>query len=548
MCQVRIPICRGLRCHIRRLFFLIFCWVPIGYLFLYVIHLHENGQYSESSNLGRGLLQQEPVDYVHETTVKTLNMELKIDKSVSMNEKDLLKMLSKDSNLPLSYFANWKSKKTNYKCLKYPSLYELDFNNVYWQRMTSPNATFYLYGAYYDNRKQAGKVPMIRIIGMVDKIKPPPTYCQFWFDGLSKETILETGMYQRVSYTYMWFSKWGNHKDGILQPFIMSCKIPAAINDSAVPVSVSLVSKLCEKPTNNLKVNHKVPQKREDFAVCVKGLDFLYEDISVRLVEWIELLNILGAQKIFFHEIEVHPNISKVLSYYAKRGLVEVTPITLPGPQPNLPGFRHLYLKSKVVHKRQNELIPYNDCFYKNMYSYRYIALLDTDEVIMPLIHENWKDLMEEVIPDSLTTKNETKASYNFRNVYFLDDLQDGKEMTHQIHEEGIPRYLHILQHVYRSENYTKPGSYVKCFHNADQVLSLHNHFPLNCLGRCYTHAVNTSLAHLQHYRKDCVGPLKKSCNEFRNHTVRDTSVWRFKDEVIRRTTEVLTNLEFFKF
>ncbi len=29
-----------------------------------------------------------------------------------------------------------------------------------------------------------------------------------------------------------------------------------------------------------------------------------------------------------------------------------------------------------------------------------------------------------------------------------------------------IPQYLHMLQHVYRSANYTKPGQYVKCFHD----------------------------------------------------------------------------------
>ena len=39
-------------------------------------------------------------------------------------------------------------------------------------------------------------------------------------------------------------------------------------------------------------------KKKKKFAVCVKGLDFPHQDISVRLVEWIELLNILGADKV----------------------------------------------------------------------------------------------------------------------------------------------------------------------------------------------------------------------------------------------------------
>merc|ERR1712013_288220 len=71
------------------------------------------------------------------------------------------------------------------------------------------------------------------------------------------------------------------------------------------------------------------------------------------------------------------------------------------------------------------------------------------------------------------------------------------------------------MQNVYRSANYTKPGQYVKCFHNPEKALILHNHFPLGCLGGvCTSYPVNTSLAHLQHYRQDCVNTLKKSCKE----------------------------------
>lgn len=154
---------------------------------------------------------------------------------------------------------------------------------------------------------------------------------------------------------------------------------------------------------------------------------------------------------------------------------------------------------------------------------------------------------MGEVLSLALKDKDSMRASFNFRNVYFLDDLQDGEEMRHIEHEEGIPGYLHMLQHVYRSKNYTKPGWFVKCFHNVDRVVSLHNHFPMNCFGQCTTYSVNTSLAHLQHYRKDCVDPLKNSCKEFRRFTERDTSIWRYKDQMIRKTTETLFNLNFFK-
>ena len=34
-----------------------------------------------------------------------------------------------------------------------------------------------------------------------------------------------------------------------------------------------------------------------------------------------------------------------------------------------------------------------------------------------------------------------------------------------------------------RSAKYTPPGHYIKCFHNSEHILALHNHFPRACLG-----------------------------------------------------------------
>merc|ERR1712203_1091113 len=96
----------------------------------------------------------------------------------------------------------------------------------------------------------------------------------------------------------------------------------------------------------------------------------------------------------------------------------------------------------KLNNKRQNELIPYNDCLYRNMYRYEYVALLDIDEVIMPIKHNNWAEMMEEVVKASLKVKNETRASWNFRNVYFMDEMTDLHEPQHF---PSIPPYLHML-------------------------------------------------------------------------------------------------------
>ena len=108
-----------------------------------------------------------------------------------------------------------------------------------------------------------------------------------------------------------------------------------------------------------------------------------------------------------------------------------------------------------------------------------------------------------------------------------------------------------MARHIYRSANYTKPGHNIKCFHNPEKALILHNHFPLSCLeGKCTSYPVDPTVAHLQHYRSDCSGVLKKSgsCEkDFKNATVMDTTIWKFNEPLINASTEVLSTLGFFK-
>eukprot|EP00092_Neocalanus_flemingeri_P040314 GFUD01043909.1.p1 GENE.GFUD01043909.1~~GFUD01043909.1.p1 ORF type:complete len:570 (+),score=158.65 GFUD01043909.1:188-1897(+) len=467
-----------------------------------------------------------------------------IDRSPKLNETDLVNKLQPQMpNLPIVYWQQNKNKKMgkNKTCAKYPDIYDLHFNNKYWQVTETSNGTFYLYGAYLDVRSKNRLGPTVRILGMINRLEPKvKTFCQLWFSD-SKEPVFS----KVLEYKYIWYKKWGNYKQGLFQPYLLACQLPKTHWGKA-PASVSIVEHKCDVATNNLRVIYNKPEgEKKKFAVCVKGLDFPDDDLSIRLTEWIEVLTTLGADKIFLYNLEVHPNVTKVLDYYTSKGLVDVTPISLPGYQPNLPVLQHMYLKSKLNNKRQNELIPYNDCLYRNMYRYEYIALLDIDEVIMPIKHNNWADMMEEAVKSSLKVKNETRASWNFRNVYFMDEMLDIHEPEHF---KDIPPYLHMMQHVYRSANYTKPGQYVKCFHNPEKALILHNHFPLGCLGGvCTSYPVDTSLAHLQHYRQDCVSTLKKSCkNDFKSVSVKDTTIWRWKDAVIQRTTEALSKLGFF--
>ena len=63
-----------------------------------------------------------------------------------------------------------------------------------------------------------------------------------------------------------------------------------------------------------MKVNYNIPSKsepKEMFGVCMKAITIV-KDESQHIIEWIEILKDLGASKIFFYILDVHPNILKV--------------------------------------------------------------------------------------------------------------------------------------------------------------------------------------------------------------------------------------------
>ena len=55
-----------------------------------------------------------------------------------------------------------------------------------------------------------------------------------------------------------------------------------------------------------------------------QGLDFPDTDLSVRLVEWLELLRILGADRVFLYSLAMQGNVSRVVEHYTAAGLVDL--------------------------------------------------------------------------------------------------------------------------------------------------------------------------------------------------------------------------------
>ena len=115
-----------------------------------------------------------------------------------------------------------------------------------------------------------------------------------------------------------------------------------------------------------------------------------------------------------------------------------------------------------------------------------------------------------------------------------------------QAHKYVTFFYVTINEFLYsRSSKFNHFGDNLKCFHNPERVLLVHNHLPLSCIkGECTSYPTTTNVAYLHHHRQTCPQSLRKICKEeFMMRTERDTTMWRWREYVMGRVGDSLKNI-----
>lgn len=393
--------------------------------------------------------------------------------------------------------------------------------NKYWQKLNFSGGEFHLWKAFYDDRPNIGG-PYVRIPAMTTRMKSPIVKCHLWHNNGKKWTHISTKCSTVYGWIKWWKDPQDNMIQAmIISCPIPSGNIEGEFFTS-IPTYASLSVDDCSPNENLLQVitgemaykseyqntgsnfqniwpvyrkqenrmleNEKMSlsnhnrtkrsarrnKKREEsklyqgesidwntkkIAVCSKWLDFYHKDLSVRLMEWIEMVRILGANHVFITKLHVHSNIETVLKYYVEQGYVTVTNFSLPGDQPNDPGEQHDYIYSDVNIQVHNEMISLYDCLYRAIAaSYDYLVVMDIDELIVPVIYDNWTQLIS-----YLKSKGKPADAYAIDRVYFLDVDHDDNDV--RIHK--IPKYLHMMTHVFRNVDLN-----IKSIHSLGRTVS----------------------------------------------------------------------------
>lgn len=102
----------------------------------------------------------------------------------------------------------------------------------------------------------------------------------------------------------------------------------------------------------------------------------------------IETNRLFGASHFTFYNFSSGPQVDKVLRSYAQESVVEVlgwqVPVQVDLGDP---------LEEVEIHYFA-QLAAMNDCLYRNMLTSRWLVFTDLDEVVAPLMHRNWVDML----------------------------------------------------------------------------------------------------------------------------------------------------------
>ena len=383
----------------------------------------------------------------------------------------------------------------NMACLRVHPTNQSQHPSPPWQRHAEGETEIHISSAFYDNRTLAGVNPWIRLLAVASNFQQG--YCQVWYLGsdaayTTKIIVHTTGRGERYHRFYAQIQ--------------MSCMIPRGPIPSHVSVSLEPCSQL------HIYMPVHVPkQDTEDFGICV-AIAFGQLDTD-RVIEWAELSRKLGVSKIHIYNATIDRQHDALFRYYEQQDFMAVH--QMPPPVP-------FYTKRGA---KMGSPASLNDCMLRYMYTYRYIIVVDFDEIIVPLEDTDYLGLLHAI--DARHPETSNWQGYTFRNVYFYTDLSADPTQAN-----------HLLTLRHRTK--TLPMRFpviAKSFVDPRRCVSVFNHF---CYIRFPKSAqpfsvnVPTDLAVSHHYRYKC--KTSKECKRMLATLQTDDIMLRYKDYLVKKT------------
>jgi hypothetical protein len=246
----------------------------------------------------------------------------------------------------------------------------------------------HIYSAYYDDRPLPYR-PAVLMLGYIQKKGPYTLYCNFKYDDNSTRCLKRS-----VSLTPLIASN--------VRPETYFCKVNSG---DGVPSHIMLSTHSgCDekKWSSPIPVLNRKKTELQEVGVCVEGTMWTADGDNERMfklvLEFLSMVKVLGASIVTIYSTTIDQIIlQKILWLYP--GFVEIY------NWENLANAMHSYGQRVLI----------NDCIYRNMYKVRHVVLMDLDEMIYPVAHNTWPEMLREL------EKVGKYASYTFSNNFIQE-------------------------------------------------------------------------------------------------------------------------------
>ena len=257
-----------------------------------------------------------------------------------------------------------------------------------------------------------------------------------------------------------------------------------------------------------------------NFTVCLGPL-YDYKDENV-LTEFIEMHRILGVEKFAIYNQSIKANMLPVLQLYSKLELIDLLPLTLPI------GDVDIYYHAQVM--------MMNDCLYRYMFRSKYIAFVDSDEMIIPRKDYTWTELVTR-LERQQQQRNISTCGFLFQCMIFNTVLPDDEETQ----SAGF-KYFNSdafkatsLMKTKREEYIRRPPRRSKVIVSPRLVEFMFTHYVFSAIGDSVQYYVPHQVAALHHYR---------GWPKWRHHAwVVDRNITKYSKDLLQRISKVKIHL-----
>ena len=392
------------------------------------------------------------------------------------------------------------------------------------------NNELYIYSVFYDDREFLHGKNVLRALIISTPIKSN-VYCQIWKED-SSDPILTVAKVVKSGSGHI---LGGRQYDQLL----VTCSLGSG---TTRPTNLSLIwLNPCIQPTNNIKIQY--PEKKDfneskhEFGICVP-VTFWYVD-PYRIMEWVEMHKLFGVTEINVCYVHLSNITMATLEYYQNEGIVKLFNL------PSVPLYEHNRNGVKI-----GSPIGLNDCMLKNMYSYKWVLVIDFDEIILPRNESkltNYSHLVSRIEEDMLkSVRIMYPISYAFRNSYFWIGCNNSDPTISNTYFFKYFQREKASNFLYTTKSFTNPRFCLSLFNHYCYTPYLMSQMNKIRLGpKSWIHDVPQSLGLLHHYRVIDGGKRLEKCrlNNTGRKMILDTTTKMYKRRIspqVEKTTRYL--------